>query len=370
VKTADSNSAGGQPSGPLPSGERVLRERLLTAGLWLALVGGVMALLYIGKDFFVPLILAVIGVYLMKVVAGLICRVKLKGHCMPEWAAMILAFGMIGLLGYGLILIVAENALAVADEAPRYQRRLVALETKIADYFELENVTVIQDAIRGIDLGRAIGNLATTLTSLLGRSSLVFLYAVFILLEARYLGAKFNALFPDRAKRDWISQVLRRIDRDIHTYLGVKTFVSLVTAILSYIVMKAVGLKFSEFWGLLVFVLNFIPTIGSIVSTALPSLVALLQFESTGKFLVILIGITVIQQFMGSFVDPSMMGESLNVSPLVVIVSLVFWGTMWGIPGMFLCVPLTVIMMIILSNFRQTRWVAILLSKNGRVVAT
>jgi len=349
--------------------QRLLRERLLTAGLWLALVSGVITLLYIGKDFLVPLILAVIGVYLMKIVAGSIHRFRILNRAVPEWLAMVLAFIFIGLLGYGLVVVVAENALAVAEEAPRYQKRLVALEQKLADRFEMEDVTVVQDAIRGIDLGAALGNLATTLTSLLGRSSLIMLYVVFILLEGRFFHAKFRALFPERERREWVSNVLRRIDRDIHTYLGVKTFVSLVTAVLSYFLMKITGLKFAEFWALVVFVLNFIPTLGSIISTILPALVALLQFDSLASFLVILIGLTVIQQLMGSFVDPSLMGESLNVSPLVVILSLIFWGSLWGIPGMFLCVPLTVILMIVLSNFQQTRWVAVLLSKNGRIIA-
>jgi len=343
-----------------------LRDRLVCASLWLALVTGAIVVLYVGKDFFVPLMLALIGVYLMKVVAGLLCRVPLGKYRAPGWLALLLAFILIGLLGYGLVVVVINNALAVADEAPRYQQRLVALEQSIGERFEMENVTIIQDTISGLDFRAMLGNLAATLTSLLGRSSLIMLYAIFILLEGRYIKAKFEALIPNPQRRQVISQILARINRDIHTYLGVKTFVSLVTALLSYVVFRVTELKFAEFWALLVFILNFIPTLGSIISTLLPSLVALVQFDTSGKFLVVLISITIIQQIMGSFVDPSMMGESLNVSPLVVILSLVFWGSLWGIPGMFICVPLTVILMIVLANFEQTRWVAVLLSKNGR----
>ncbi len=365
---ADPGSHGGV-AGDRVARERVFREKLLAAGLWMALVAGVIAVLYIGRDLFVPLTLALIGVYLMRTVAGWLCRIQIAGRKTPGWLSLVLAFVLIGLMGYALVLLVANNALAVADEAPRYQARLVKLEEDFAKRFELAQVSVVKDAIRPVDFGQMLRNLAATLTSLLGRSSLILLYVVFILLEGRFAVAKFQALLPDNTKREAVAQVLRRINRDIQTYLGVKTFVSLVTALLCYAIMRGAGLKFAEFWSLLIFILNFIPTLGSIISTALPSLVALVQFESLGPFLVVVIGITVVQQIMGSFVDPSMMGESLNVSPLVVILSLVFWGTLWGIPGMFLCVPLTVILMIVLANFEATRWVAILLSKNGRFPA-
>jgi AI-2 transport protein TqsA len=131
--------------------------------------------------------------------------------------------------------------------------------------------------------------------------------------------------------------------------------------------MRALGLHFAEFWALLVFILNYIPTIGSIFATIFPSLLALVQFESLVPFVVLLVGITLIQQLLGSFIEPNLMGMTLNLSPLVVVVSLIVWGLIWGVVGMFLCVPITVIIVIILANFPATRWVAVLLSKAGRL---
>jgi AI-2 transport protein TqsA len=131
--------------------------------------------------------------------------------------------------------------------------------------------------------------------------------------------------------------------------------------------MRFVGLDFAEFWALLVFILHFIPTIGVIVATLLPTLLAAVEFNSLGPVLVIGIGITAIAQFMGNIVEPNVMGETLNLSPLTVIVSLIVWGSVWGIVGAFLCVPLTVILVIVLSNFESTRWVCILLSKTGEI---
>jgi predicted PurR-regulated permease PerM len=130
--------------------------------------------------------------------------------------------------------------------------------------------------------------------------------------------------------------------------------------------MRFVGLDFAAFWALLVFILNFIPTIGSIVATILPGLLGLVQFESWKPVIILLVGITVIQQALGNFIEPNLMGMTLNLSPLVVVMSLILWGMLWGIVGMFLCVPITVILVIILGNFPATRWVAVLLSKEGQ----
>ena len=142
---------------------------------------------------------------------------------------------------------------------------------------------------------------------------------------------------------------------------------SLVTALLSYGLMRIIDLDFAAFWALLVFILNYIPTIGSIVATALPGLLALVQFVEWTPVIVLVVGITIIQQGMGNFVEPNLMGMTLNLSPLVVVMSLILWGLIWGVVGMFLCVPITVIIVIILANFPGTQWVAILLSQNGKV---
>jgi predicted PurR-regulated permease PerM len=116
-----------------------------------------------------------------------------------------------------------------------------------------------------------------------------------------------------------------------------------------------------------VFILNFIPNIGSFLATIFPALLALVQFDTLTPFLIIVSGITAIQITVGNFIEPNLMGRSLNISPLIVILSLVIWGTIWGIPGMFLCVPITVIVMIILNRFEGSRWIALALSKTGQI---
>jgi predicted PurR-regulated permease PerM len=129
--------------------------------------------------------------------------------------------------------------------------------------------------------------------------------------------------------------------------------------------MISVGLDFASFWAFLIFVLNFIPVIGSIVATIFPALLALIQFDTIGPFIVVAGGVQLVQTVVGQVVEPKLLGDTLNLSPLAIILSLTIWGAIWGVTGMLLCVPITVIVMIVLAHFRETRVVAVWLSAKG-----
>jgi len=339
--------------------------RLLSVALWSGLFFGSLILLSQGKNFFIPLVIALIAVYLIHAVSRAIQHLPYVGRFLPGPLAVILSFVAIFALGYGLFYIVADNARSVAVEAPRYQNKLIQLQADLFQRLKIEEPATASDMFRTLDLRGVFTTVATGLAALLGNLTLIFLYSLFLLLELRFLPTKLAALFPDANRRQMVEHMLRRVDKDIQTYLGVKTLVSLVTGGLSYLIMRIVGLDFAEFWALLIFVLNYIPTVGSIFATIFPTLLAVVQFETLGPILFVGLGIIGVQQLMGSIIEPNIMGESLNLSPLVVIISLILWGNLWGIVGMFLCVPITVILVIILSNFERTRWVAVLLSKSG-----
>ena len=121
------------------------------------------------------------------------------------------------------------------------------------------------------------------------------------------------------------------------------------------------------FWAFLIFLLNFIPTIGSLIATTFPAVFALLQFGEFSYLVMVLVFVGLIQVAVGNVLEPKLMGNSLNISPLVAILSLTFWGAIWGVTGMFLSVPITVILVIIFSHFESTRPVAIMLSEKGKV---
>jgi AI-2 transport protein TqsA len=177
----------------------------------------------------------------------------------------------------------------------------------------------------------------------------------------------FAASTPEVASE--VGVVLRSISVGLQRYIGTKTLVSLLTGILSYAVMKPVGLDFAETWGVLAFTLNFIPTIGSAVAVAIPAIVALVQFETLTPFLIIIVGCGAIQLVVGNILEPKLTGKSLNLSPLMVILALTAWTTLWGIAGALLSVPITVCVLIIFSNIRDTRPWAILMSGDGSIAS-
>ena len=342
-------------------------RRLLTAACCLGISIAVYYILSLGRHFFVPLVISLLAVYLVDILSRLIGRIRVAGHKIPKLLTVILSFVLIFGIGSVLASIVANNAMHVAAAAPKYQARLQQLQTEIFAQFGMEEPPELLGLFRSLDLKALFTDLARSVADLLESILLVFLYSLFILIELRFLPAKLAALFPNRSRRQRVLQIMQRIDRDIHTYIGVKTAVSLTTAVLAYILMRIVGLDFAEFWALLIFILHFIPTIGVIVATVLPTLLAAVEFDHIGPCLAIGIGITAIAMLMGNIVEPNIMGETLNLSPLTVIIALIMWGTVWGIVGAFLCVPLTVILVIVLSNFTATRWVSVLLSKTGKI---
>ncbi|MCB0083127.1 MAG: AI-2E family transporter, partial [Caldilineaceae bacterium] len=161
--------------------------------------------------------------------------------------------------------------------------------------------------------------------------------------------------------------IMRSIHEQIQTYITVKTIVSLITALVSFAAMILFDLDYAVVWALLIFILNFIPNIGSVVAVAFPVLMALLQFGDWTTVGALALALIIIQMINGYFIEPRMMGNQLNLSPFVVLVSLGVFGAIWGITGMFLSVPLTVILMIVFSHFDSTRPIAVLLSGDGIV---
>ena len=171
----------------------------------------------------------------------------------------------------------------------------------------------------------------------------------------------------NQEKEHQVRKLLRKISDDVRKYVTIKLIASLSTGILSYIFLMIVGVDFAAFWALLIFMLNFIPTIGSIIATIFPALITLVQFDTLGPFFLVAGGLTGIQVLIGNILEPKFTGSSLNLSPTIILLNLSLWGVIWGIPGMFLCVPFLVISMIVFSNLPQTRAIAVLLSSDGRI---
>jgi predicted PurR-regulated permease PerM len=188
------------------------------------------------------------------------------------------------------------------------------------------------------------------------------LFLIFILAGRGQIIPKINHAFTeDRASK--FCGVIQNIDSQIQKYLAIKTVVSFFTGVFALIVLLLFGVDFAILFGLLTFILNYIPNIGSFIATAFPVFFAIFQFETIWPAVWILVILVVIQQIMGTIVEPRLMGEGLDLSPLVILFFLFFWGWLWGIPGMILAVPIAAIVKIVTSNIPELEFIAIFMSK-------
>ena len=320
-----------------------------------------------GKALLVPFALAVMVWFLLNALAKFIERITFKKWIFPNWLSLSIALlTMLGLLAI-VIEMISRNIGEVINTAPIYQKNIEALFKTFLQTFGLSNLPSMMELAKQVDVTSALSKLAGSLTVIAGNTGIILIYVIFLLLEQRSLESKLNSLFKEPDRRKKVHEILTEIQRDIEAYIAIKTLLSVVTGLMSYIILIFLGVDYSEFWAFLIFLLNYIPTVGSLIATIFPALLALIQFESFTYFLVVFISIAVIQFLIGNIIEPRLMGRSLNLSALVVLFSLALWGSIWGVVGMFLCVPITVILMIIFSNFEKTRPIAILLSSNGKI---
>jgi predicted PurR-regulated permease PerM len=281
-------------------------------------------------------------------------------------AILVVVLGIVAVIG-GLGAIVGTSATAFSQAVPQYQIRLERLlesvDTQFAQWEIGVSVATLAEDL--INPGRAFQLATRLLTSLAGFLSdflVVFLTMIFILTEAAGFPAKARAAFGAAS-----GKLLKFGDvmTQVHHYLLIKSAISLGTGLALGIWVWILGVDFPVLWGLLAFLLNYIPNIGSMMAAVPPLLVSLIQPEGgLTMVLMVAIGYMVVNILLGNFIEPGLMGQQLGLSTLVVFVSLVFWGWVLGPVGMLLSVPLTMVAKILLENSSELRWVAVLLDKS------
>jgi|TARA_B110000467_G_scaffold30835_1_gene27789 predicted PurR-regulated permease PerM len=340
---------------------------LFRSFLWLGITVTVFFILFIGQKLIIPFILAIFIWYLINVLSFAIMKLKIGGRALPASlryiASVLLIVGILSVF----FTFITKNVSEVIQVAPEYQAKIEPMIDKVYGWLPFEKPPPLKEFAAQFDFSGLIKNVAGALGSLAGNAGLISIYVMFLFLEQRSFGPKIKGMARGNIKETEVLKIIEQIDRDTRKYIGIKTFSSLTTALLSYGVMTWAGLDFAAFWALLIFFFNFIPTVGSILATVFPSILALIQFESPSTVGLVIGGILATQILVGNLLEPRLMGNSLNLSPLVILLSLGLWGSLWGVSGMFLCVPITVIAMIICSHFPQTRSIAVLLSGNGQI---
>ncbi len=335
---------------------------------WLVSIGLLLTLLVVGKSYLVPICVALVLWYLVNALNDQFRHLPIVGTKLPNVLTLLMSLFFIGLTLYTISDMIVNTVNGFVQESDVY---LPKIEEQIARIYQRYNIGRTPPTITDLKLGQQVlGNFALVfagVTSAAKGIALVLLYVLFFLVEQGSFPRKMRALGLHARGGTRFTYVMAEINAAMRTYLGVKTITSIATGVLSFVVFEVIGLDYALFWAFLIFLFNFVPTIGSITATALPALLALVQFDTLTPFLVVVIGVTVIQILIGNIVEPRLMGSSLNISPLVVVLSLILWSLLWGIVGMLLSVPITVAIIIICAQFPSTRPIAILLSRNGDV---
>lgn len=354
-------------------------DRSAKVGTWIIATGVIIALLYLGRDILATFAMAV---FLYLIIEGFATVIESAGR-----RANIRRLGMRAARLVAVLAVTAGFVAFIALMANGF-----AEFGRHSDEYEAKINTLIADAYRAVGLGNAptltqlllnetgqqfFATLANAVSGLSGDLVLILIYVAFLFAAQAGWSRKLDAMFPGAERREQVRAIGEEARLSIERYLWVQTVISALITVLSYFSLLALGVQNALFLSALIFVLNYIPTVGSIVAALVPPLFALVQPavpgwvpgiapENSYIYAALVFVIVSFWQFsIGNFVQPRMMGDSLNLSALVVLLALALWGLIWGIPGMFLSAPLTVLMMILLAQSEQTRWLAVLLSADG-----
>ncbi len=346
--------------------ERLLKQikTLLSA----ILVVVVMAICKVTGDVSITIVLSLFLFILMLPIVNSLEKAKF-----PSWLATLIAVLLVVVLMLAVVWFLFYTVDVLVRRVPTYASKLndldVFLKGLLGEWFDIpDDVSVFSimkiDWVGGVIMP-ALRSVSSSAVGI-GQNVLVtLLMSVFLLLERHTLIPKITYA-ASKDKEDRVQVIWDRINRQVSKYIGIKSIVSVITGALFYIVGKSVGLDFAFLWGVLAVVMNFIPTIGSIVITVLTIFMAVVQFlPNWTPILIVAAGTILTQNIIGNIIDPRLQGNQLNLSPFIILVALSVFGYIWGIVGMFLAVPLLSVLQIVFANMDETKPIAMLMSSGN-----
>ena len=336
------------------------------------LFAGALLFLWLGRSIFIPLLAAVFLWYLINAIASYYRKImpynaphnqhERRVGIVFNWVSSGLALVTLGGLIYLFITQVRPMFAELMAALPEIQQKMMTfadfLSGRLGVSFDagmMPNVTKI-----ATNVGASAFGIATAI-------GMIFVYMLFMFVEQSTFNRKFASMFPNKRQSKKMRYIISSIDTNMKKYLFVKTFISAVTGVLSYIWLRSLGLEFAGVWAFIVFITSYIPTIGAIVACSLPILYSLINAPTLQQPLLVAAGLIALQIIFGNILEPKLTGKTLNLSTLAILINLVFWGMLWGIAGMFFSVPLLVATFIITAQFDSTRWIAVLLSADGKI---
>ncbi len=331
---------------------------LATAGWLIILVAGMKA----GHTILVPLLLSM---FLAIICAG--PMMWLENKRVPSGLALLLVMLGVSGLGFAIVAMIGTSVDDFSQALPRYQVRLEQELGAIFEWLQRYGLAIsTPDLLDHVNPGAAMelgANMLSGLGGIFTNSFLILMTVIFMLMESSAFRRKVKVIWETDERS---SGAFGQFAFDVQHLLAIKTAVSIGTGLVVGIWVAVLGVDFPVLWGLLAFLLNYIPNLGSIIAGAPAVLLAFIQF-GIGRALLVAAGYVVVNIVFGNVVEPKLMGQRLGLSTLTVFLSLVFWGWVWGPVGMILSVPLTMVVKIALESREDTRWIAMLLASDAAV---
>lgn len=341
-------------------------DKVQTGALVIIAFAVVLFLLVQARFLMISLATAIVLFSLTSDAISFISRIRIGPIRIPNFLASLMALLLISAALLTLTSVILSQVNTVLTTTVAYAESAPSAIAAMFKWLGEDVQTAVYNSVRSVEVAGYLRTAAGQAGNLMSATVLVILFVGFLFAERIWFATKLENFFGgDEAQAKHVSRIMATIIHRVNYYLLVKTGVSAVTGVMAYGVAKLFGLDLAGPLGILTFVLNYIPNVGSIVATILISLVTFVQTSDPGSTLAVFIVVTMIQFMNGSVIDPMLMGRALRLSSFGIIISLAFWGAVWGIPGMFLSVPIMVAMLIICSEVPALRPIAILLSRQG-----
>ena len=334
---------------------------------WLLTTTIILFALIYGQAIILPFLIAILIWFIVKKTRNLLDKNSLIKKHIPSWIKTILASLVIfsGIFAVGKIL--SSNIENLTESYSLYRSNIEVIPMRINEMLNINVSSELTDFIQNFEFTSHLEQFFNSISELLSNMVMIIFYVTFIFIEESLIEQKIKLIFTNEKQYVNVQSILNKIDKSMSSYISLKSLISLLSTTLSYFILLGVGIESPLFWAFLIFMFNFIPSVGPIIGTLLPALFSLVQFGEFVPFFIILFGVGTVAMLIGNLVEPKLMSNTLNISALAAILSLAIWGSIWGIVGMFLSVPITVAMIIVFSQFPSTRSIAILLSEKGKV---
>ncbi|WP_380057751.1 AI-2E family transporter [Falsihalocynthiibacter sp. SS001] len=322
-------------------------------------------LLYAGRAIILPLVGAVIAVYIIISATDGLKRLPGFRHVSDVWLRLaILAIFSIPFLF--LVVLASATVREIAEVAPIYEANLDLLIDRAAAKYSLDKENIWNElravTIESFDLRLILLKVLSGFTNMSTSFLLIVIYAAFLLGERKAFKSKVLGAFPTVEEGQKTLDLMNEINTRVGYYLVTKTLINVLLAVVSFVILKLFGIDFAFFWAVVIGLLNYIPYIGSYLGVAFPVILSLAQFVSIPLTISLGVCLGVVQFVVGNIVEPRVIGHRVDLSPTVVLVALSFWAALWGIPGAILAVPMTSVLAIIFSSFQGTQFIGRLLA--------